>query len=216
MSFANLDDLKQRVRDWFARNDPDFTARLGDFVALAEGRIYWGGGRDESDPLFTEAVRCRAMEGTADIVITSGEGPLPERFLEHRVATWASPHSRKVVYRDPVAFWTSPEVDAAGSSSPSIYTVEGDVVRVAPSASGLLRMTSYQRFAALTNGTDTNWILANHPGILLHATMIEAGVWAKEAARTQTALQQYRAAVAGLNRVNLRSTYHGPLEPVFA
>lgn len=217
MSFSDKSNLKQRVRDWYARNDAPFTARLDDFIALAEGRIYYGGGASEGDPLWSPPVRCRAMETTSDdIAITDGVGGLPDDFLEHRALTWKGSSYAQLTYREPMSFWASSDVNQAGATTPTIYTIEGDLIRVAPGATGTIRLSYYKKLAALSGDSDTNWFLTNHPGIYLHAVMLEAGVFAKEAARTQTAMQQYRAAVTGLIRTNLRSTFQGPLEPVLA
>jgi hypothetical protein len=216
MPFATKGDLKQRVSDWFARNDSPFTSRLDDFVALAEGRIYYGAGANEGDPLWSPPVRCRAMEATSDDTgIVNGEGGLPDDFLETRALTWKGSTNSPLVYREPLSFWESDEINRAGTTTPTIYTIEGDIIRVAPAATGQVRISYYKKLTSLSGAADTNWLLLNHPAVYLHAVMLEAGVFAKEAARTQTALQQYRAAVSGLVRTNLRSTFQGPMEPVF-
>lgn len=213
MSFATLAGLQQRIRDYYARNDAPFVARLGDFVTLAEQRIYWGG----AEPLETPPVRIRAMEGSnADVTVTDGLGFLPDLtdnlFLEPRTGYWVADPIRPLAYLDPVGFWRDPDAGLAGAL-PRIYTVEDDRIRVAPATSGTFRISYYKRFPALTAGGDSNFLLLNHPALYLHATMMEAGVFTKEAQRTQTALQQYRSTVGALNRVNLRSTYQGPLVP---
>lgn len=171
--------LATSVDAWLARDDvavtgPDFIQIL----LIAESQISVG-------------YRFSVQEQSIDLVFTGRSVDLPANFLEVR-NPFIDDTIRKINFKTPKAIresteWTNGRVAAA-------YTIEGgggtepddrmQVTIAGPaSVASPLTMTVnyYKRFAALTAGVDTNWLLINHFEVYLYETLRAAGEYIQEA-----------------------------------
>ena len=57
----------------------------------------------------------------------------------------------------------------------------------------------YKKLAALSADGDTNWVLANAPGVYLHGALAEAHFFARNSERAQEELSLFCGAVNALN-----------------
>src|SRR5687767_14687262 len=119
MAITTYGELKTAVANFLSRSD--LSARIPEFVAMAEGWIAHG---LDMGALRVEPLRIRAMEATADITIAAQTAALPARFLGRRRFYLDSAPRSVLEYYAPEQFW---DVFAdATSGQPRGFTVEGD------------------------------------------------------------------------------------------
>lgn len=201
---ATLGDLRTAVLH--LRTDQD--VRFGEFLQLAEQRIYLGGLPDERGDMLAQPVRIREMETTADVTITGGTGPLPAGYLDKRLAYWVGAQTVDLGYEPPEVFWPSSPV-RAGMPLPVAYTIEGSSIRVSPAVSGTLKLLHYARAAPLADSGDTNVILSAHPDIYFHGCQIELYRSIRNDGRRLQSERDYIAAVTAANRHAVTSRMGG-------
>ena len=183
MAIATYADLKTAVASWLHRSD--LTTQIPDFIALAESRL-----RND--------VRCRAMEQTSTGSLSATTVAFPTRLAEtRRVMLDNDP----LYYMDPVAFQQN-EYGNYGA-----YTLNGQNF-VFPKAAGTYSIDYYQWFAPFSSGTDTNWLLTNHPDIYLYSAIMEGALYVREEFGMWE--QKYRAALARLRAAEFN--HGGPMQ----
>lgn len=196
MSIANLSDLKAAIGNWTARtNNAQFNLRVPEFITLAETRIFYGG----QEPSRTEPVRVRDMEVSANVVITTGAGTIPDvaagLFLEFKRLYWSYSPDYRLDYVSPREFHA---MDDRGLSLPNRVTIEGGQVLVRPAGTGTLKTVYWRRYAPLLLATDTNWLLTNAPAVYLQAALVEAWGYIRNPDAMQMALAAYKSAAEGV------------------
>lgn len=175
MSITTYSELKAAVADWLARDD--LTAQIPDFIVGAESWFNHGL-RHPAYPLPT--LRTRQMEVAATATITAAATPLPTDYLEMillRLNT--DPYS-------PLGYVT-PEnlVGLYGSQAarkPKVFTIIGDELRFAlpPDSSYTAEMWYYGAIPALSDSNTSNWLLAAHPLLYVHAALMSAAMFARD------------------------------------
>lgn len=166
MSLANLTELKAAVADWLER--ADLEPRLGDFVALAEARMM-------------REIRCRRMVTRADALIAGEFREPPADFL--------SPRSMRAAGGRLLAFVTPEQMaelkgGRGGAGGPlSAYALVGGAFEFfpAPGAPVEVTLTYFARIPALGPGQPSNWLLTEHPDLYLHAVLLEAALYLRDA-----------------------------------
>lgn len=220
MGFASFDELKTAVlRETLRTGDTAFTDDFPRQVQFAEQRINYGYGRPGM-PLYSEALRIRGMETTVILEVVAGVATLPADYLAAKRMNWNSDIAFPLRYRTPEEFWN---YYLTGGGLPSTFTVEGDTLTVAPSATGAVTLTYFRKFAAVqTEDTITditgsavtdiagsvitlvttegsNWLMENAPSVIMHAVLIESWKFLRNTERAPEAFAEYSAAIAGLN-----------------
>lgn len=201
--------LQQVVDAWLARDDVAVTGADFDIIlALAESEI------------ATE-VRCVVQEQVVTVNFTGYSADLPYNYNGLRNIFNAASPSDKIEYMTPEAIRQSP--GWVNGRVGSFYTIEGGdqtagdervqlTISGPASASAPLNLEVlyWARFAALTNDSDTNWLLANHFNVYLYATLRAAAEYA-EAGQNETLEDRYKAkfddAVTRLNKNENRKRF---------
>lgn len=194
MSIATYADLKSAVANWLNRSN--LTARIPDFIALAETRMMYGA-RDGA--MVCEPLRIRAMETSADVAVSGQSAALPAGYLQARRFYLNSQPIAELDYVVPDLFWrTYISVDTA---RPRRFTVEGEnfLFGPTPDAAYTGKILYYKKLAALAADADTNWVLANAPGVYLHGALAEAHFFARNSEKAQEELSLFCGAVNALN-----------------
>lgn len=179
---TTLADLKTDIADWTARDD--LGAQMASFVRLAE-------------TVIRRKIRVLDMQVHVDEwQLVEGVRSLPTGFLGFRSVAIATPYASRsllgndhqISYKPPDKFFedlrTGSILDNA-SIEPSYTISDGNFYMnpaVGPAQSGggggatgdALDITYYQAFDALTNGSDTNWLLTNHYDIYLYLCLSNA------------------------------------------
>ncbi len=172
MAITNYGELKTAVANWLSRSD--LTARIPEFICLAEDRI-----------ALDRRIRIRAMETTTDLAISSQSTPLPANYLGAR-RLYLEGNEPRLEFLPPEDFWIRQLSIETGT--PKFFTAEGDNLLVGPAPGSPVtgKLLYWKRFARLTLDTDTNWLLSNAAGIYLYGTLLEAEPFIGDDARALT------------------------------
>lgn len=184
--------LKSDIAGWLLRDD--LTAAIPSFVRLAEASIR----RD---------LRIRQMLRTYTLTISSQSQALPEDFMEmERIVLDSTVW--QLTYLPPSALFNNSAYTDGGN--PCYYTIEGDYLITAPDATGNDALISYYKaYSALTNDSDTNWLLTNAYDVYLYGALSHASPYIKEDERVNLWNAGYKDAIANLNRAERRSHFAG-------
>ncbi len=183
-------ELKASLADWTHR--ADLTARIPDYIALCETDMQ---------------VRCKLVDFEADVtvVITAGAGAVPAGLVQARSVYWDGNTRLPLKYTTPEQL----DIFAANSGIPSRYTLTGSQIKVAPSASGNLKLTGNFRFVPLSASNATNNILTNYPDAYLYGSLLQHYIFSggDEGAAKYGAL--FSAAIDRITRDNKARKYAG-------
>jgi hypothetical protein len=200
MALSNYTELKDAIADWLDRSD--LTARIPDFIALAETRI-------------NRELRIRAMEYRATMNTTAGQRyfALPGGYIQMRNFQL---NTNPVT---PLEYITPEMLDRLYGSNttgkPKAYSLIGDEIQLAPIPDAVyeVEMAYYEKFTPLGDGTEgtvtSNWLTANAPDILLYGALIEAEPFIKNDERIQLWLTAYKEAVDKLQKADDRDRHSG-------
>lgn len=215
MAITDFTTLRNEIQVYAARSDSVFSNRIETFVAFAEDRIYSGAGRGEQDPLYSEPLRTKVMEGEATLTFAdSGSGystaTLPEDATDFRKIA-RDGDQEGISFLEP-KFFMERTAQLSSGSTPSFYTVEAGVLKLAPSYVGDIQVSYWKRFSALSIDAPTNDLLTAFPLVYLNACMYEAFSFMQEPNEALGWLARYRSQVAGLNKTASSARYPGRMQ----
>jgi hypothetical protein len=200
MALSTFTELKDAIADWLDRSD--LTARIPDFIALAEARI-------------NRELRIRPMEVRSTMTTTAGNQyfNLPGGYIQMRnIQLNTNPTT-------PLEYITPEMLDRLYGSSttgkPRAYTLIGDEIQLAPipDSAYTLEMAFYEKFTALGDGTSgtvtNNWLTTNAPDILLYGALMEAEPFIKNDERVAVWLNGYGNAIDKLQKADQRDRHSG-------
>lgn len=205
MSISTYAELKTALANFSDRSD--LTSRLGEFVTLAETRIFYG---NKEPPFESEPLRIRAMETSADLTISAQTVALPTRYLGVRRQYISGDNGLKIGMVSPDAFWgefASPTY----TGRPFRYTIEGEnfVFGPSPDSTYTGKLLYWQKFAALSADGDTNWLLTNAPGAYLQGALIELYDYLKDWEAKTNAHKTFAGIVNALNSADKTDRFSG-------
>ena len=200
MALSTFTELKAAVADWLDRSD--LTARIPDFITLAEARV----NRD---------LRIRAMEVRSTMTTTAGKQyfNLPTNYIQMRnIQLNTNPVT-------PLEYITPEMMDRLYGSSttgkPRAYTLIGDEIQLSPipDSTYSLEMAFYEKFAPLGDGTGgsvvSNWLTSNAPDVLLYGSLLEAEPFIKNDERIGVWVNAYNSAVTKIQSADARDRHSG-------
>jgi len=200
MALGTFTELKDAIADWLDRSD--LTARIPDFITLAEARI-------------NRELRIRPMEVRSTMETTSGQQyfNLPGGYIQMRnIQLNTNPTA-------PLEYITPEMLDRLYGSSttgkPRAYSLIGDEIQLAPipDSAYTLEMAFYEKFTALGDGTSgtvtSNWLTINAPDILLYGSLMEAEPFIKNDERIAVWLQAYRDGIDRLQKADANDRHSG-------
>lgn len=186
--------LLESVAGWLDRDD--LSARIPDFVALAEARLNddlrIGGmevvGTGSTDALgaanlpadFLEARMVVSMSldgGSVSQILTDGNNvslvdEITGALLLSNVEAGLSSGASRVLRRVTPA-WAINNYGSAGGLA-CVYTIRGSTLTVYAVQSTLLVVTYYAKIAALSVANPSNWLLTRYPNMYLYGALLEA------------------------------------------
>ena len=200
MALSTFTELKDAVADWLDRSD--LTARIPDFITLAEARV----NRD---------LRIRAMEVRSTMTTTAGKQyfNLPTNYIQMRnIQLNTNPTT-------PLEYITPEMLDRLYGSSttgkPRAYSLIGDEIQLAPipDSAYTLEMAFYEKFSPLGDGTGgsvvSNWLTSNAPDVLLYGSLLEAEPFIKNDERIGVWVNAYNSAVTKIQSADARDRHSG-------
>ena len=200
MALGTFTELKDAIADWLDRSD--LTARIPDFIALAEARI-------------NRELRIRPMEVRSTMYATVDQQyfNLPGGYIQMRnIQLNTNPTT-------PLEYITPEMLDRLYGSTttgkPRAYTLIGDEIQLAPipDSAYQIEMAFYEKFTPLGDGTSgtvtNNWLTANAPDVLLYGALMEAEPFIKNDERIPVWLNGYSNAIDKLQKADQRDRHSG-------
>lgn len=200
MALSTFTELKDAIADWLDRSD--LTARIPDFIALAEARI-------------NRELRIRPMEVRSTMYATVDQQyfNLPGGYIQMRnIQLNTNPTT-------PLEYITPEMLDRLYGSTttgkPKAYTLIGDEIQLAPipDSAYQIEMAFYEKFTPLGDGTSgtvtSNWLTENAPDILLYGALMEAEPFIKNDERVAVWLNGYGNAIDKLQKADQRDRHSG-------
>jgi hypothetical protein len=231
MGFASIDELEAAVQRITLRTgDAIFEADFPRQIQFAEQRINYGA----TAPLASEPLRIRGMEKTVKLNVVAGVATVPDDYLASKRLSFDSDIALPLRYRTPQEFWDN---KLTGCGLPAVFTVEGDTLTMAPSASGSITMVYFSKFEAIATEdiitddtgsavTDSagsvitlvttqgsNWLMENAPAVVMNAVLIESWKFLRNNERAQEAYAEFVSSIGGLNLTEAKArtpTYLAP------
>ena len=161
MAISNYTELKTAVANWLDRDD--LTARIPEFIALAEAR-------------FNRVLRLRSMEAkyTANTVAAQRNLALPASYIQMRNFQVNTSPLTTLSYVTPEIYdrlW-----GGSTQGTPKFHTILANEVSLGPIPASVqeVEMLFYKKFDNLSVSTTTNWLITNAPDIYLYGSMLEA------------------------------------------
>ena len=161
MAMSNYSELQTAVANWLDRDD--LTARIPEFIALAEAR-------------FNRVLRLRSMEAkyTANTVASQRNLALPTGYIQMRNFQVNTNPLTTLSYVTPEIYdrlW-----GGSTSGTPKFYTILANEVSLGPIPASVqeVEMLFYKKFDNLSGSVATNWLITNAPDIYLYGSMLEA------------------------------------------
>jgi len=200
MALSTFTELKDAVADWLDRSD--LTARIPDFIALAEARI-------------SRELRIRPMEVRSIMYTSSGQKyfNLPGGYLQMRNIQLNTNPTQPLEYITPEMLDRLYGSNTTGK--PRAYTLIGDEIQLSPipDAAYELEMAFYEKFTALGDGTSgtvtTNYLTKNAPDVLLYGALMEAEPFIKNDERIPVWLNGYSNAIENLQKADQKDRHSG-------
>ena len=200
MALSTFTELKDAVADWLDRSD--LTARIPDFIALAEARI-------------SRELRIRPMEVRSIMYTSSGQKyfNLPGGYLQMRNIQLNTNPTQPLEYITPEMLDRLYGSNTTGK--PRAYTLIGDEIQLSPipDAAYELEMAFYEKFTSLGDGTSgtvtTNYLTKNAPDVLLYGALMEAEPFIKNDERIPVWLNGYSNAVENLQKADQKDRHSG-------
>lgn len=191
MALGTFNELQASLAAWLHRSD--LTAMMPDFIRLAESRL-------QND------LEARQLDATSTVNLTAATATaaLPTDFNTMRSVYYSS--GGNAVTLDPV----TPDYLArfypatAGTSKPVVYAIQGSLLLLGPTpdAAYVLNLLYMKTITPLGADNPTNAILSAYPEAYLHAALIFAGQYLRDADMVQGLEQLYAADVARINAQN--------------
>ena len=161
MAISTYSELQTAVANWLDRDD--LTARIPEFIALAEAR-------------FNRVLRLRSMEAkyTANTVAAQRNLALPASYIQMRNFQVNTSPLTTLSYVTPEIYdrlW-----GGSTQGTPKFYTILANEVSLGPIPASVqeVEMLFYKKFDNLSVTTTTNTLLTDSPDLYLYGSMLEA------------------------------------------
>lgn len=191
MAITTYSELQTAIANWLNRSD--LTARIPEFIALAEPDIF-------------DSLKTLALETRADITVNARYISVPSGFSSPiRLHLDVSPiHKVEFVAVDQINdFYNS------GSAKPDYYTVIGSEFEFnrTPDSSYTGKLVYIARPTALSDANTTNTFLANYPNIYMYGALLQAEPFLGNDERLQVWASMYKQFIESANEAQKKRKY---------
>jgi len=189
----NYGELKTSIANHMHRTD--LTSIIPDFVIFAETTI--ANDPNPSDPDVLCGIRTRDQNDRYTATINTEYVDTPTNMLSIRDAQINTDPITPLTYLTPNEMTNKYRASITGT--PEHYTLHGDEFQFKPIPSGdmTLELSYYSKYTALSNDTDTNWLLTNHPMAYVYAALVAAASYTEGDPMKWSVL--YKSVAKGLN-----------------
>lgn len=207
MAITNIGTLQTAVESWMERTfddalflewSNDVADKLTNGVLAPDGRTW-----------LLRPLRIRAMETQGTIVTSSAIGSLPASWLEFKRIWIDANDGKDLIYAPLRQFQTDARAQQTGT--PTIYTIDGSAIYVAPTTDATLQVTYYTKLGSFSSDASVDAVLTNHPGLYRQGVMAEACDWVGDFERADRERAKFFAQANGLTAMEQRAQSSGAL-----
>lgn len=201
MALSTYGELKAAIADYLGRGD--LTARIPDFIALAEER-------------FSREMRLRPMVKRVTLALapSASSVALPADYLETISLVLSAGSRRKLSQADVDTLEASD--DPVGE--PVYFAVVGNSVKVSPATDSAreLVLTYYGTVTPLSDAAPVNFLLTASPSLYLYGSLLESIGFTRNEAAAATWNAGYSAAKTALVDADARGrrTHQASMRPI--
>lgn len=197
MSISNYADLQSAIADWL--NRADLTARIPDFITLAEADL-------------NRTLRVRDMIVRATATISTQYTPLPTDYLQAetlQINTTTVARTHELVFKTPEQMRLERVRLYSLPGEPRIFTSLGLLLEVGPTPDQPYQseMAYYQRIPALSIGP--NWLIAKNPDLYLYAALMHSAPYLQDDQKLQTWVAAYDRILARVESEDDNAKFSG-------
>ncbi len=203
MALDTYGGLKTAIADW-AWGEVTAAFVASDLFPRMQSKLYWGDGDGRDGLVQIKPLRIRQMEDSATLTPSaSGQATITSvcgaGFLDFITLIPTSTGARALDYLDPFEFKKRPELAVGGPAL--FYTIDGDTLLVGPYSTTTVAARWHEKFTALSNDSDVDWVLTNAPQVYMDGCLMEACAYLQD-----DRYGSFRASfAAGINALNLAS-----------
>jgi hypothetical protein len=160
MALTTYAELQASIASWLARDD--LTLFIPDYITLFECDA-------------ARRLKVRPQATTTTLTPSSGIATLPTDYLGYQRVTWTGSPIHGLEYVAPALYATYLN---SGSGIPTVFTIEGTSLKVAPSNDSDLTFSYFQRTSAVAAGLQ--WLFNNHVDAYLTGSLAQASAFNKD------------------------------------
>lgn len=168
MAITTYAELQTAIADWLNRSD--LTARIPDFITLAETRI-------------NRELRAREQQVIATANVDTPFFALPGDFLEFKSfrITDTGGNAYELMLATPEQI-SAALAENSVSNTPRFVTIIGDQFQLWPSPDQLYvgSLAYVRKVPALSDAAPTNWLLTDAPDVYLYGSLMSAGPFLRD------------------------------------
>ena len=185
MAITTYSELKTAVADWLERSD--LTARIPDFISLAEAKM-------------NRKLRVRLMMERVTLTVDAEYEDLPADFREADSLIFSDAGVTFECRPTPAEALAVRSVGGTYAARPEFYSLIGSQLRVYPTPDKAYsaELTYYQKVPALSDATPSNWVLADYPDAYLYGALAEAGPYLRDTEALAIWGSSFEKALAGV------------------
>lgn len=195
MSITSYSELKTAVANWVARDD--LTTYIPDFITLGESRIY-------------RELRVRQMEAAISSTISSGVISTPSGYVEMKHLYIDGSPARPLDRVDITEIYNKYPTRST-DAKPHVYAVDAGSVHFGPypDSAYTVKGTYFKKLDALSDSNTSNWLITDHPDLILAASLVEAIPFIHADDRLMVWEGKYQAIKNSLMLADARERYSG-------
>lgn len=196
----NYTGLKSSVENWSARSDAATVAEIPNFISFSEDTFNHGMPERGIAPL-----RVREMIASDDITMANGVGTIPADYLQYITAQSMASTPRPLGYATG-SYNNYAYADGAAGLSNTFF-IDATSINVFPISGSDVRLSYYAKIPALSDSSQSNWLIAKLPALYLHAALLHLAMFVKDnelLARSQALVSSM---IDGLNTTDALGRY---------
>jgi len=159
MALTTYAELTSSIADFLARDE--LTAFIPDYITLFECDA-------------ARRLKVRPQATTTTLTPSSGVATLPTDYLGYQRVTWTGSPIQGLEYVAPALYAAYLNT---GSGTPTVFTIEGTSLKVAPSSDTDLTFSYFQKTPAVSSSLA--WLFNNHVDAYLAGALAQAAAFNK-------------------------------------
>jgi hypothetical protein len=194
MTITTYTELKAAIADWLLRDD--LTAVIPSFISLAEADI-------------SRKMRHWQQEKKVRTSVDEGFEFLPDDWL----ATISLRHADGVEIKQVGVTEMADLKDLPRSGRPAFYRLEAGRIEFypVPDRGYDVDLVYFGRIPSLSDAATTNWLLTNHPDIMLYGSLVQAAPYLDDDQKLSVWSSLYNSALQSIQADSNSARHSGPL-----